>query len=196
MGTVLHEAAHNLGPAHEYKVNGKKDREIFEGPLASMLEELKAQTAALYYTDWLADKKILTALEAEQAHVRDITWTFGHISRGMYTATGSPRTYSQLAAIQIGFLVEVGAIEWKASDKAANGEDTGCMELHLDKFPVEVKKLMTDVAGIKARGDKKRALELKKRYVDVDGERKALLDTIRERWLRAPKASFVYAIDM
>jgi hypothetical protein len=196
MGTVLHEAAHNLGPAHEYKVNGKKDREIFEGPLASMLEELKAQTAALYYTDWLAEKKILTALEAEQAHVRDITWTFGHISRGMYTATGSPRTYSQLAAIQIGFLIETGAIEWKASDKAANGEDTGCMDLHLDKFPAEVKKLMTDVAGIKARGDKKRALELKKRYVDVDGERKALLDTIRERWLRAPKASFVYAIDM
>src|SRR5262249_1332385 len=47
MSTVLHEAAHNLGPAHQYKANGKIDREAFGGPLASTLEELKAQTAAL-----------------------------------------------------------------------------------------------------------------------------------------------------
>src|SRR6185369_8753487 len=48
MGIVLHEAAHNLGPAHDYKVNGKVDTAIFGGPLAATLEELKAQTAALY----------------------------------------------------------------------------------------------------------------------------------------------------
>ena len=46
--TVLHEAAHNLGPSHEYAVGGKKDDQVFGGDLASMLEELKAQTGALY----------------------------------------------------------------------------------------------------------------------------------------------------
>ena len=61
MSTVLHEAAHNLGPAHQYKANGKIDREAFGGPLASTLEELKAQTAALFFTDWLVDKKQITA---------------------------------------------------------------------------------------------------------------------------------------
>ena len=40
---MLHEAAHNLGPAHEYKVKGKTDDQVFGGPLASTLEELKAQ---------------------------------------------------------------------------------------------------------------------------------------------------------
>ena len=35
MGTVLHEASHNLGPSHEYKVDGKTDEEIFGGVLAS-----------------------------------------------------------------------------------------------------------------------------------------------------------------
>ena len=194
MGTVLHEAAHNLGPSHEYAVRGKTAREIFGGPLASTLEELKAQTAALYFTDWLVEKKVLSQEEAEQAHVRDITWTFGHISRGMYTATGKPKPYSQLAAIQLGYLVDKGAAEWKTAEKAANGQDTGCIELHLEKFPKEVKALMTEVAGIKSRGDVARAKRLLASYVDVDGDDKKLLDTIQERWLRAPKATFVYSV--
>src|SRR4029079_2961133 len=49
LGTVLHEATHNLGPAHEYKFEGKKDDDAFGGDLASMLEELKAQSGAYYY---------------------------------------------------------------------------------------------------------------------------------------------------
>jgi hypothetical protein len=196
LGTVLHEAAHNLGPANEYKVQGKKATEIFGGPLASTLEELKAQSAALYFPDWLVDKKLLTKEQAHKAHVRDIAWTFGHISRGMYTGDGQPKPYSQLAAIQVGFFVKEGAIEWRADDKAANGTDKGCVELHLDKFPAAADKLMREVAGIKARGDKPKAEALVKEFVDVEGDKKVLLDTIRERWLRAPKASFVYAIEL
>ncbi|MEQ9318573.1 MAG: hypothetical protein RIF41_05415, partial [Polyangiaceae bacterium] len=99
-----------------------------------------------------------------------------------------------LAAIQLGFLVDKGAAEGKADEKAANGEDTGCIELHLEKFPKEVEGLMKDVAGIKARGDVPRAKRLMKSYVDVEGEKKKLLDTIQERWLRAPKATFVYSV--
>ena len=49
MSTVLHEASHNLGPAHEYRVDGKTDGQVFGGPLASTLEELKAQTAATVF---------------------------------------------------------------------------------------------------------------------------------------------------
>src|SRR5205085_2901493 len=49
VSTILHEAGHNLGPAHQYKANGKIDREAFGGDLASTLEELKAQTSALYF---------------------------------------------------------------------------------------------------------------------------------------------------
>lgn len=196
MGTVLHEAAHNLGPTGSHKVKGKKDREIFGGPLASMLEELKAQTAALYFTDWLVDRKLVGREQADKAHVRDITWAFGHISRGMYESDGKAKPYSQLAAVQVGFLVKSGALEWRAGEKAANGSDVGCMTMHLAKFPPAVEALMREVAGIKGSGDKKRAEQLKAELVDVDGDKKKLLDVIRERWLRAPKASFVYAIEM
>jgi hypothetical protein len=196
MSTVLHEAMHNLGPSHDYKVEGKKATDVFGGPMASILEELKAQTGALFFTDWLRDKGLVAADLAERAHVRDVVWAFGHVSRGMYTGDGHPKAYSQLAAIQLGFLRERGAVEWRADEMAPNGSDKGCLIIHADKMQAPIVELMKEVAGIKSRGDKARAEALKKAYVDVDGDKKLLLDTIRERWLRAPKASFVYGVDL
>lgn len=194
MSTVLHEAAHNLGPAHQYKANGKTDREAFGGPLASTLEELKAQTAALYFTSWLVDKKQVTAEEAEKAHIRDIVWAFGHISQGMYDGDKHPKSYSQLAAIQLGWFMKNGAITWKADENAANDKDKGCFSIATDKLPAVVKTLMTEVAQIKGKGDKARAEKLIKDYVDVTGDKKKVHEVIAERVLRSPKPSFVYAI--
>lgn len=196
MSTVLHEAAHNLGPAHQYKANGKIDREAFGGPLASTLEELKAQTAALYFTEWLTEKGELTRADAEKAHVRDMLWAFGHISRGMYGENKHPKNYSQLAAIQLGWLMKHGAVAWKAEEPAANGKDAGCFSLDFAKMPAAITSLMTEVAQVKGKGDKRRADALIKAYVDVSGDAKKVHDVITERITRAPKASFVYAIKL
>lgn len=196
MSTVLHEAAHNLGPAHQYKVNGKIDREAFGGPLASTLEELKAQTAALYFTEWLADKKEITREQADKAHVRDMFWAFGHISRGMYGENNHPKNYSQLAAIQLGSLMKQGAVTWKADETAANGKDKGCFSLDLAKMPAAIKSLMTEVAQIKGQGNKAKAEALIKEHVGAPGEKRPLHATITERITRAPKASFVYSVKL
>lgn len=196
MSVVLHEAAHNLGPSHQYTVNGKIDREQFGGPLASTMEELKAQTAALYFTDWLAEKKHISAEKAAQAHVRDLHWAFGHISRGMYDENKHPKNYSQLAAIQLGNLMRGGAVAWKKDVKAANGADQGCFSVDMKKYPAAVKAMMKLVGGLKSRGDKAGAEKLIAEDVDVTGDKKALYDTITERVLRAPKASFLYAVTL
>lgn len=196
MSTVLHEAAHNLGPAHEYEVNGKVDRAVFGGPLAGMLEELKAQTSALFFTDWLVDKKQITREEADKAHVRDIYWAFGHISRGMYTDEHKPKEYSQLAAIQLGSFMKAGAIAWKADEDAANGKDKGCFSITPAKMPAAIKTLMGDVAQVKGKGDKARAEALIKEFVDVSGDKKKVHEVITERMTRAPKASFVYSVKL
>ena len=192
--TILHEAAHNLGPSAEYKVDGKTDDEIFGGPLASVLEELKAQSAALYLTDWLAQNGIITKTKAAGAHGADISWMLGHIARGMHTATGKPKPYSQLSAVLLGSLIDAGAVTWSPSQKAANGEDEGCFALHVDKFASTDEKLMAASAGFKARGDVEAAQALLDRYVPEQGDSTELHDTIRGRWLRAPKATFVYSV--
>ena len=194
MTTVLHEAAHNLGPAHDYKVGGKTDDVLFGGTLASTLEELKAQTSALYFSEWLAAKGIIPAELARASHLRDLAWAFGHISRGMYTADGTPKNYSQLAAIQVGSLVAAKVVQWKADEKAANGTDAGCFEVDLDAWKPAVDTLAARVLKVKGAGDKKDALAMKAAFVDSKDAWGDLREVIRERWLRAPKATMVYSI--
>ncbi len=194
MSTVLHEAAHNLGPAHDYKAGGKTAPQVFGGPLASTMEELKAQTSALFFTDWLVGKGSIKDEERRRAHVRDLFWAFGHISRGMYTADNKPKSYSQLAAIQLRNFLAAGAVTWKADEKAGNGTDVGCFEVDHAKLPSAIEDLMLRVARIKGRGDKKGAEALVKEFVDAEDEGKKLMAVITERVLRAPKASFVYSV--
>ena len=194
LSVVLHEAAHNLGPAHDYAVKGKKDDELFGGPLAATMEELKAQSSALFFTWWLVDKKLLTEDEAKHATLRDIVWAFGHISRGMYDGAGHPKPYSQLASIQLGSMMKAGALSWKPQEQAANGTDLGCMEVDLTKWKPGVDALAKRVLMAKGKGDKKDAEAMKASFVDAKDEWAALRLTIAERWLRAPKATFVYSV--
>ncbi len=192
LSTILHEVTHNLGPAHEYKVGGKTAGEVFGGPMASVMEELKAQTGALFLLEVLRQNKIITDELAAQSIVDSIVWAFGHISQGMYTGTGERKTYSNLAAIQIGYLIENGALTWDANATAANGKDKGAFTLHSDKLAAVVHEMMKLVAGIKARGDKPAAEALVKNY--VDGSAIVPHKIISERFLRFPKANFVYAV--
>jgi hypothetical protein len=193
LSTILHEATHNLGPHSEYAVRGKTDDEIFGGPLASVYEELKAQTGALFLIDFLRRGGIIDDALAAQTYLDSIVWAFGHISEGMYTATGERKAYSQLAAIQIGFLMDHGALSWNAATPAANGTDRGAFTIHPDKLATAVNEMMKVVGGIKARGDKAAAEALVARY--VDGATVPQKE-IAARWLRFPKASFVYSLDL
>ncbi|HWU86369.1 MAG TPA: hypothetical protein VN253_03815, partial [Kofleriaceae bacterium] len=193
LGTILHEATHNLGPAHDYKVGGKTAGAAFGGPVASVMEELKAQTGALFLIELLRAKKIISAELAAQSYADAIVWALGHVSQGMYTGSGERKTYSQLAAIQLGYLLEKGALTWNPQAAAANGRDTGALVIHYDKLIPAADDLMKLVGGIKARGDKAAALELIAKYVDGEVVPHA---AIKERFLRVPKASFVYSVAM
>ncbi len=191
LATILHEAAHNLGPAHEYRVDGKNDGEVFGGGLASTLEELKAQTAALWYLELLRAKGVISDELARQSYVDSLVWAFGHISRGMYSDGGQRKPYSQLAAIQVGHLLRQGALRWDPQAPAANGSDRGAFTLDLAKVPAAVEELMRLVGGVKARGDRAAAEKLCAELVDGTVVPQAL---IAERMLRQPKASFVYSV--
>jgi hypothetical protein len=192
--SLLHEAAHNLGPSHEYAVAGKTDRDAFGGTLASTFEELKAQNSALYLTSFLVTKGVFTDEQRKKILRDDVTWAFGHISRGMYEADGKPRNYSQLAAIQVGSFMEDGALTWHADETAANGTDKGCISVDYDKLPAAVEKLEAAVLGIKGRADRRGAEALKAKHVDAKDGFADIKATIAERYLRTPRVNFVYSI--
>lgn len=191
LSTVLHEATHNLGPSHEYKYQGKKDDEAFGGPLASMLEELKAQSGAYYYLLLLKEKGVIDQAMVDKTVVDSVVWGLNHISRGMYTATGQRKGYSQLAAIQIGFFMEFGAITWDPNATAANGTDKGAFSIDFAKMPAASIEIMRLSAGFKAKNDKDGALALANKHVEKGA--KVPHDVIQERMLRFPQPNFVYA---
>jgi hypothetical protein len=192
LNTILHEATHNLGPSHEYKYQGKTDNLAFGGALAQMLEELKAQTGALYYLELIAKDGIINRELQNQTYVDSMVWGFGHISRGMYAENGQPKTYSQLAAIQLGFLLDEGVVRFDPNARAANGSDLGAFEVDLARMPAAAEKLMKKVGAIKASNDRAAGEELVKRYVD---DKVVPMQLIQDRFLRFPKNSFVYSID-
>jgi hypothetical protein len=190
LNTILHEATHNLGPTHEHRHAGKTDRQAFGGGLASMMEELKANTGSYYFNDFLRQKGVIDDDASKRAYLDDVVWAFGHISHGMYTAAGQGKPYSQLAAIQIGFLLDEGALTFDPKATAANGKDVGALTLHFEKLPAASDKMMTLVGSLKANADRKGAEALVKKYCDGMTDLRKL---ITERWLRSPRSSYVYS---
>jgi hypothetical protein len=191
LSTILHEATHNLGPAGEYRVNGVAASDAFGGGLASMLEELKAQSGALYFLGLLAERGVIDADMARRSYLDSIIWALGHVSRGMYTPAGHRKAYSQLAAIQIGFLMDEGVIAYDASRPAANGEDTGSFSIDFDAFAAAAEKLMQRVMRLMATQNREDAEGLAARFVDGDVVPQ---DVITERHRRFPRQSFVYSV--
>ena len=193
LGTILHEATHNLGPAHEYRYQGKTDDQAFGGDLASVMEELKAQSGGVYFVEFAKQKGIISAELARQSYVDDVVWALGHIARGMVSASGQRKPYSQLAAVQIGYWLDEGALRWDPNATAANGTDKGAFSIDFDKMPAATEKLMKLVGTLKATADRPGGEELTKKY--VEGER-VPHKVIQERVLRLPQPSFVYALEM
>lgn len=193
VSTILHEATHNLGPASEYRADGRTADEAFGGSMSSMLEELKAQSGALYFTGWLRARGLIDEADARRIYVDSIVWSFGHVAAGMYTPSGQRKAYSQLAAVQLGFLLDDGALTWDESALAADGAHRGALSIDFARMSSACERLMTRVLHIKARNDRAAAEELARRY--VDGER-VPQRVITERYRAFPQVSFVYSVDV
>ena len=173
VGTILHEAAHNLGPHSDSRIDGKTAAEVFGGRMEGVLEELKAQTAALWYIDLLRKKELLTERQVLEIYTHEISWCFGHISNGMSEANGAPKPYSQLSAVEIGSFVKDGALEWKAGADA-------------------VESLMKEVVRVKASGDVAGAKALVDGFVSGPDAALVRMAKVAERLRKYPKESYSY----
>jgi len=193
LATILHELTHNLGPHDGYLVGGKNPAQAFGGPTATIMGELMAQTGALFLIELLRSKKIVSDELAAQTYIDSIVGAFGLISQGMKDGDGNRKAYSNLAAIQIGFLIEKGVLTWDPKQPAANGKDTGAFTLDGKKLVAACDEMMKLVGGIKARGDKAMAEQLIAKYADGTVVPHA---TIQERLLRFPEPSFVYSLSL
>ena len=85
----------------------------------------------------------------------------------MYTGTKTRKTYSHVAAIQIGYLLDKRRADvGRRTRRPRTARDQGAITVHLDKLVAACDDMMKTVAGIKARGDEGAAEELFAKYVD------------------------------
>jgi hypothetical protein len=191
---VLHESAHNLGPTLDAAVALKRPARVFGGHRAAMLDELKAEAAALYLADWLAQRKLISPELARQAHVRAVATALDELAEGLGTPMTGPRPLGQAAAIELGWLQRAGVLAWKPTAKAANEADLGCLELDLGPaWRLAEEGLLRQAARVMARADRKGAEQLEADLVEASGPWKSIRETLVERWLQVPRTTFVYA---
>lgn len=193
LATILHEASHNLGPTGQYHVRGKSDVTIFGGDIAAVLEELKAESGGMFLLDLLRMKGIVDDAKATHTYLEQLLWAFSQISNGMYSSDGARDPYAQLSAVEVGFLLDRGALTWSNRATAANGIDRGAFTVHTEKLAPAFAALIARVTGIKARGDKPGAQKLLKRYVNGSIVPQKV---ITKRMLRYPKSSYVYSLGL
>ena len=200
--TLMHEMTHSLGVSAESYVAKNPDGTdrvdeagksltsavAMGGTNAQVIEELKAQTGALYWIGWQQQQGLISKQEANDLYTNAILWAFGHISKGLGTLE-KPRTYSQLAAIQIRKLMDAGAITYNADE--GEGETKGRFDFHFDKFHAAVTTLFQDVNRIQVLGDREAATKLRADVID-GGEGYTLVRAkeVKERFSGFPTASF------
>ncbi len=192
--TILHEATHNFGPHSAFKVDGKTPEEIFGGRNAMVLEELKAQTGGIWFIDYLRGKGYFDQKRANEIYTAAIDWCFNHISRGMFTATGNPKAYSQLAAIQIGTFVRDGALTWVPNVDPQNDGVLGRFQINYDKLPASIEGLMRKTGQVMASGDAASAKTLIDDFTAGEGSKLVRMKEVEDRYLGFTKASFDFAV--
>lgn len=172
VNTLMHEMTHSLGVSAESYIAKNEDGSdkldtdgkgitsftLLGGANAQVMEELKAQTGSLYWVGWQLEQELITKEEAQNYYTDAILWAFGHIRRGVGDLN-QPRTYSQLAAIQIRKLMDAGAITYNPDE--GEGATKGRFDLHFDKFHSAATELFREVHRIQVMGDGEAATKLR-----------------------------------
>lgn len=191
---ILHEATHNFGPTGTWRVEGKLPEEVFGGRTDAILEELKAQTGSLFYLDYLRERGDLDEETAKGVTLSALRWSMGQVARGLWTSTGKPKTYGQVAAIQLHWFVSAGAIRF---DETSSGSgEPGRFVVDFDALRGSVEALMRHVGRIKAAGDKAAAEQMIQDCVKDSALAGYRSDLVTSRTQRFPSASFIYEIIM
>jgi hypothetical protein len=154
INTMMHELAHGFG-AHEelpITVDGRKTTVGKAlGSWETLMEELKADVASLWFIPYLVKQKIMKPEEVEKHYATAIMHLFGLLQ---YSLNG---TYPQMAAIETGNLMEQKALTFDVKSKR--------FTIHYNRIADAVESLMKKIVTIQLTGDKIAAEALRDRYV-------------------------------
>lgn len=188
--TMDHEFAHNLGPQMGMEVDGKSLKEHL-GDYVLWLEELKAQTGSLFLKPWLVEQKVLPPEALNKAYTSAIMWNFSHLKRAIgYYEQGKlhefSSPYTQLAAVQIGYLTEKGVISFD--------EKTQKFSIDYKKMPAAMDSLLKEVGQLYMGHDKEKAVAFFQKYTKGEGLKMLHMEAIKAAIGDLPSTLYEYEV--
>ena len=154
MNTTMHELAHGFGAHEELAINVDGQKTTVGKALGSwetLMEELKADVASLWFIPYLIKQKLMKPEEAEKRYATATMHLFGLLQ---YSLNG---TYPQMAAIETGNLMEQKALTFDAKNRR--------FTIHCDRIADAVSSLLKKIVTIQLTGDRLAAETLRDRYV-------------------------------
>jgi hypothetical protein len=163
-GTLLHEIAHELGPAFAH-VNGKQmDINAAIGPPYSGLEEAKADVVGMFGLAWLMEHGALQKARSEEYYTSYVAGLFRTLRFGAGEAHGRAET------MEFNYLVETGAV-------TARG---GRYTIDYGKMPGAMATLAKELLQMEATGDRARTEAWFQKYGSISAELKDALRVTAE----------------
>jgi hypothetical protein len=135
MNTTFHEFAHGFGAHEDLRIKNVKGKISTVakslGPYETLLEELKADVASQWFVPYLVQRGLMEDKEVNSRYATAVMHLFGLLQ---YSLKG---TYPQMAAIELGNLMEQGALSF---DKK-----TGLFQINFDRYHGAVESLLKRV---------------------------------------------------
>lgn len=180
MNTTFHEFAHGFGAHRELPIVDVKGNKTTVGealgPMGNLMEELKADVASLWFVPYLVEKGLMNKDEVGNRYASAVLHKLGLLQ---YALKG---TYPQMAAIEVGNLMENGALTYD--------ERKGFFTIHLGKFHEAVSSLMHRIVTIQFTGDRDGAKNLRAQCLNETGEDQFEYGTLLDRPMKRIKAAF------
>ncbi len=156
MNTVFHEFMHGFGTYEEMEINDVFGNRTTVGKALgaeeTLMEELKADVGSLWLIPSLVKRDLISTDDINKRYAASVIHLFGLLQ---YSLKG---TYPQMAGIEIGNLIEHGALSY---NKTSNQ-----FTIHFDKFPNAVNTLMKRIVTIQLTGDRSGAVSLRDQYLE------------------------------
>ncbi len=186
----LEEASRDLGPQRDSPPLGGPAIDPLDD-VRPALERLEAASGVLFFARWLTGHALLDMGLERGVVLEQLLQSFEYTALGTRRPPGQPLDGGQTAAIQIGMLLDDGALRWDPDALAADGEHRGAFTIDFERMAAASQHAMNVVLHILATGDRAAFDALVARYVDGDVVPQAVL---AERYRGYPEISFVYSV--
>lgn len=181
---ILHELGHSLTPRPADERTGDLARR------ADVASELCADSIGLFAVE-LTVQRDPVDVPAVVLYLDAIATSIARLGSPLYFPGGARRTYGQAAVLQIGLLVEAGALRWDPSLTSADGNHAGAFHVDLAALPRATADVARRARALASAPEGPELEALISRYVDGDG---LPLAELRARVEDVPSTTFVYTL--